>query len=330
LLTDSDLAKIQDVTSKISAPLTIYINQALPDDQFGSNLTHIAAQISGVSMNRILLEPWTSSVFADKPGITLSVQGSRNIHYLAAPEGTELDPFLDALKWISGAEPAPAAPGLQSLQALDSPVRLLVLMAAACPHCPTVVRNALSAAIANPLISLAIIDAVHFNDIADHYKVKSTPTVIIDDGFTSVGALSLDQLVERLTKARDDESLTATLDSMLKAGRSEDAARLLCREIRPQAILPIYLSHEFSTRMGALVVMEEALSIDPHVMDSVIDELIGLLFHEEIALRGDTAELLGKIGHPSAVPALRKVHENDSDPDVREAAADALEALGAL
>ncbi len=51
-----------------------------------------------------------------------------------------------------------------------------------------------------------------------------------------------------------------------------------------------------------------------------------LLSQDDVALRGDTAELLGKIGNPIAIPALKKTAE-DPDPDVREAAEEALEAL---
>jgi HEAT repeat protein len=101
---------------------------------------------------------------------------------------------------------------------------------------------------------------------------------------------------------------------------------LLCCENRPDAILPIYLSKEFSVRMGALVTMDEALEMDPRILDPLVDDLVLLLSQDEVALRGDTAELLGKIGNPSAIPALKKAAE-DPDPDVREAVEEALEVL---
>ena len=79
---------------------------------------------------------------------------------------------------------------------------------------------------------------------------------------------------------------------MIRTGRAEDAAELMCRENRPAAILPIYLSNEFSVRMGALLAMEEALERNPRILDPVLGQLTDLLFQEEVALRGDTAELL--------------------------------------
>jgi HEAT repeat protein len=78
--------------------------------------------------------------------------------------------------------------------------------------------------------------------------------------------------------------------------------------------------------MGALVALEEALDKNPRILDPIVDDLTSLLFQEEAALRGDTAALLGKIGNPAAIPALRKAVE-DQDPDVREAAEEALQSL---
>jgi HEAT repeat protein len=43
-------------------------------------------------------------------------------------------------------------------------------------------------------------------------------------------------------------------------------------------------------------------------------------------LRGDTADLLGQIGHPSAREALKSLLK-DPNPDVAEIAKEALEAL---
>ena len=113
---------------------------------------------------------------------------------------------------------------------------------------------------------------------------------------------------------------------MIQAGRAEDAGDLLCREGKPEAIVPIYVSPEFSLRMGALVAMEEALEKDPRSLDPIVDELTELLSHQDAPLRGDTAELLGKIGNRQALPALRKAAD-DPDPDVRDAVEEALEAL---
>jgi hypothetical protein len=326
LLSDQDLMNVQTVADKMVRPVTILVNRGAADEPFQSNLFNIAAQITGVSMNRIQIEDWQSDSFSDKPSLTLSWDGRRDVRYLAAPEGPELGSFLDSLMFMGGAKDLPASPALDSLKKLTAPAQVLVLMAEACPHCPQAVKAALTLAVSHPLISVTIVDAVQFYDLAERYKVKSTPTIIINEGYTSVGRITVEELVEHVLKAGASGSFSAVLESMIKTGRAEDAAELLCSENRPDAVLPIYLAKEFSLRMGALVAMDEALERDPRILDPLVDDLVLLLSQDDVALRGDTAELLGKIGNPTAIPALKKAAE-DPDPDVAEAAEEALEAL---
>ena len=54
--------------------------------------------------------------------------------------------------------------------------------------------------------------------------------------------------------------------------------------------------------------------------------LINLLGAEDDALRGDTADLLGQIGHPGARKPLQALL-HDPNPDIVEIAEEALEGL---
>lgn len=326
MLTDQDLMRVQAVTETLSRDVTIMVKDAGTESIFETNLVNVARQISGVSMNRVRVEEWSETILPGKPSLTLSDGELTNIHYLAAPEGRELPPFLEAISWLGKANEIPTSEALEALQELKSPVHVMVLMAEACPHCPQVVSAALSLAVGNPMITLNIVDALYISDLAERFKVKSTPTIVINEGMTLVGQITREDLAKRVFEAGMGESLTSVLDSMIKTGRAEDAAELLCSKNQPEAILPIYLSPEFSTRMGALLAMEEALEHNPRVFDPVLGQLTDLLFQDEAPLRGDTAELLGKIGNPAAIPALRKITD-DPDPDVREAVLEALEEL---
>ncbi len=318
---------VQAVSSKLSEPVTIFVNRGEGEaNPFEANLVNIVRQISGVSMNRIKIEEGEESLLPGKPSLTPYREHTGNIHYFAAPEGTELPPFLDLLLWM-GSESEPPQPEVtKSLEILARPSHVMVLIAPTCPHCPQVVRAALSLAVRSSLITLSIVDAVQFEDLAQRYSVKSTPTTIIDDGMTLIGRLTAEELAGHLLRVAEGSSITPILESMIKAGRAEDAAGLICARKQPEAILPIYMSKEFSVRMGALVALEEVLEKNPRILDPIVAELTALLFQEEVGLRGDTAELLGKIGNPAAIPALRRAAE-DPDPDVREAAEEALQIL---
>ncbi|MGO9568127.1 MAG: thioredoxin family protein [Desulfomonilaceae bacterium] len=327
MLSDQDLMNVQAVSSQLSAPVTIFVNRGEGrENPFEANLANIVRQMSGVSMNRIRIEEGEESLLPGRPSLTPASGHMRNIHYFAAPEGTELAPFLDLLLWM-GTDTDPLPSDLtKALEQLATPWHVMVLIAPTCPHCPQVVRAVLSLAVGTSLIKVTIVDAVQFDDLAQRYKVKSTPTTIVNDGLTLIGRLTAEELAGHLLRLTESSSVTAILESMIKAGRAEDAAELMCSKEQPGAIIPIYLSKEFSVRMGALVALEDALEKNPRILDTIVDELTALLFQEEVGLRGDTAELLGKIGNPAAIPALRKAAE-DPDPDVREAAEEALRLL---
>lgn len=326
MLSDSDLYKTQTTTADLSETVAIHVANAQSGAVFDKNLVNIARQIAGVSWGRITIEEDAGAVFGGKTSITLAAGGRRNIHYLAAPEGLELAPFLDAISWLGKAAPVPASTVLPRLDSLNEPVSVLVLVTAACPHCPEVVRKLLAAAVYAPLLTVTVVDAVAHDDLAARYKVKATPTVIFDGRATLVGRITEAEIVDEVLRKSADTSLTEVLESMIKAGRAEDAAELMVQEGQAAAILPVYQSPELALRIGALVAMEEALAMDPRALDPILDELCALLAHEDARLRGDTADILGKIANPRAVPALRTLLD-DPDPDVVDAATDALAAL---
>ncbi len=326
MFSEQELIQVQAAAEAMAGPVTIRVYRTGSNDSFETNLVNIAAQVAGVSMNRITLEESTEPILAGKPSLTLAGGLPGNIHYVAAPEGHEFEPFLNAMKWL-GFPGDPPDPDLQKrLNSLTAPNQIMVLMADACTYCPHVVQSVLAMAVHQPLITAVIVDAIQFGDLAERFKVKSVPTTIINDNRTVLGQVSLNQLVDHVLNLQEPESLTADLDSMIQGGRAEDAAALLCSRKEPHAILPLYISKEFSKRIGALVTLEEALAINPRILDPVLNELIDLLSQEDVGLRGDTAGLLGKIGNPAAIPALKRALD-DPDPDVREAATEALESL---
>jgi hypothetical protein len=325
LLNDNDLMNVQETASKLVSPVYLKFNYGSADTEYAALMAGLAAQITGVSANKIEYSEWNSPLAPNKPSICISNDTGKEIFYLAAPEGMELAPFLKAVSWLGGASELPKSPSIAALAAISDQMHVNVMIASVCPHCPATVTAAVAVALSGNSITLAVIDALEFQEFAEKYRVKSTPMLVVNDGFTAIGNLSPQDLASRIVEISREDSLTLILSSMVKNGRAEDAGDLL-RRGNPEAILPIYTSNEFSARIGALVAMEEALESDPRCLDPLVDELCKLLFQDETPLRGDTAELLGKIGHPSAIPFLERA-ASDEDEDVRGAVEEALERL---
>lgn len=328
MLSDSELIRVQDISSKLTKPVRLVLFGTGNQSPIERQIFDIARQVSGVSMNRIILEESPEPVIIGKPSITLTNGEERRIHYLAFAQGAEFTPFLEAIAWLGGGSQAKNQSLAGLLDELTYPIDLKVLIANSCPHCPHTVRAALSLAMQSNFVSVTVIDALEFSDLAEKFKCKSTPTTIINDGLTIVGNIGAEELAKKVMESANETSLTAVVDSMVKCGRAEDAAKLVCRKHQPSALIEVYRQKEFSTRIGALVAMEHALEINPEIFDEVIADLCDLLFSDDVGLKGDTAELLGKIGNTQAIPSLKRALD-DQDEDVQEAVQEALQILEA-
>ena len=328
MLSDNELMRVQEVSSRLVKPVRLVLFGTGNQSLFERRIFDVARQVSGVSMNRISMEETSDPVMVGKPSMTITNGEQGRIHYLTSPEGAELAPFLEAIEWLGTDERLQNDSMSLGLDELTYPIDLMVLIASSCPHCPHTVRSAVTLAVRSELVSVTVVDALESDDLADRYKCKSTPTTIVNGGLTIVGNIGADELAKRLVESVADSSLTSIVDSMVKSGRAEDAAKLVCRKGRPEALAQVFKQKEFSTRIGALVAMEYALDINPQILDEVIDDLSSFLFSDDTGLKGDTAELLGKIGNVQAIPHLRRAL-NDQDEDVQEAVQEALDILEA-
>ncbi len=328
MLSDNELMRVQEVSSRLTKHVRLVLFGTGSQSVFERRIFDVARQLSGVSMNKLTMEETSEPVMIGKPSMSLANGERGRIHYLTSPEGAELAPFLDAVEWL-GTQSQPKNEYMSlRLNELTYPVDLMVLIALSCPHCPHTVRSALSLAVCSDLVSVMIVDALESHDLAERYKCKSTPTIIVNGGLTIVGNIGVDELAKKMAESVSESSLTSVVDSMVKSGRAEDAAKLVCKKSRPEALVEVFRQKEFSTRIGALVAMEYALDINPQIFDDEIDNLSNFLFSDDLGLKGDTAELLGKIGNTAAIPQLRRALE-DQDEDVQEAVQEAIDILEA-
>ena len=81
-----------------------------------------------------------------------------------------------------------------------------------------------------------------------------------------------------------------------------------------------------STRMGLFLAAEKALASAPRILNGIVLGLVEMLDTSDIAVKGDTADLLGQIGDPTAkLPLLELLQDNN--PDIVEIAEEAIKNL---
>lgn len=259
------------------------------------------------------------------PALTITRNDGGEIHYLALPEGPEEAPFFEALLGqaanVDGSGAGESLP--QRLAALDRPAELLVFIASACPHCPDAVRIANSLALSSQKITTTIIDAQLFPGPAGRYGVKSVPLTMLDGELSIIGVRSFEEIAQRILERETGEHGLSILLSLIEQNRLAEAAELICSD--GQAFfVTAWRKSTLSSRIALMLIAEEIIERNSPALETCISELIHSLHSEDDALRGDTADLLGCIGHPSSIGELKKLVD-DPNPEVSEIAAEALE-----
>jgi CBS domain-containing protein len=317
---DTLLERITAAARTADRPPSLHLRPSAQSSDFGRRLAESARRVVQATSGAISLTVADPAEEGGFDQLTMRVGGRDVIHYRAVPEGPEEDPFLEALLALVEANGTPGA----SDQARS--MRVVVFIAPDCPNCPQAVRAVASLAIANPHFTATIVDATEFDEWAQSVGVRSVPLTVVDDALTLVGVISEDELADRLMMAKGPDGERTVFESLVDAGRFSAAARRLLEGKAREAFANRWRSSTLESRIGLVLTAEEALALDSRALDALVPELLTVLEPPDSSLRGDTADLVGRIGDPRAIPALESLC-NDPVEDVAEVAEEALEEI---
>jgi len=124
--------------------------------------------------------------------------GRELIRYLAAPQGGEIQPFIQALFTFAGAPNYYEATIKQNLDRIQ-PSTIKVMITETCPYCPSVVSTAAQFALASEgKIKTIIIDIMANPDIGQYYDASGVPYTVINDSKTLVGMVGANEILRAL------------------------------------------------------------------------------------------------------------------------------------
>jgi thioredoxin-like negative regulator of GroEL len=195
-----------------------------------------------------------------------------------------------------------------------------------CPHCPNQVREAAALAVRSDRVQLTVVDAEAHPDLAVQCGARSVPLTLIDRDLGLVGAVPAETLAEHILNRGTAAHRQVALTALVENARTEEAVVRLEDPGYRRALAELWRTSVLSSRMGLMMLAEEALEGREDLLDDIVSELLPLLDAKDDGLRGDTVDLLAAIAHPDATGALRSLR-NDPDEDIAEAAEEALEAI---
>jgi alkyl hydroperoxide reductase subunit AhpF len=262
------------------------------------------------------------------PGNLPAIALGPRLSYCGVPSHNELPPFMDALALLNGRPPGvPKAIGSR-LKDVHPPASVSLYVTPQCNFCPAVVRTLLPLPFAANGLRLRIIDGTLFNEAAHADKVRSVPTVILDSQYRWTGGVTPTQLCDAV-ESRDPATLDkAALQHLVTEGGAYDLAYMMCDSGRIfPAFLDLLLEDNFTVRLAAMVAMEELIAADPTVAMQAVAPLWQRYPQSPDPVKGDILYIFGELKSVESLPYLREVLTVEDNPEIREAAQEALEQI---
>ena len=241
------------------------------------------------------------------------------------------DPNLDLEALEGMTNPAEVKAVASTLEQLTKDTEILLFIGQGCPACPHQVRSVATLALASPRVSAEIVDVHQDPELAAQYEVSAVPTTVVDDELIMVGVVPAGEISWRILEREGPEAEKIVFAGLVASQRLSDAAERLSDGRATKAFIELWSRSTLESRMGLFLVAEEALEWNPEALDGLVPLLIEGLegdgpLTQDPTRKGDTADLLGQIGHIDARGVLEAL-SRDPNEEVAEAAAEALDQL---
>ena len=257
-----------------------------------------------------------------------AIEIAESIAYSGIPTGTEFGPFMEVLSTIGGIDRAGTSLPDDRLAVITTPAMLTLYVSSMCPHCPAMVRQIYPLCLQNSNLKLLIIDGPAFPELAEDDKVKSLPTLILDNNFRWTASVDTDELLQVMGSRDPDQLGAAALKGMIQDGNAYGLSEMMLSagKIFP-AFLELLIHPEFSVRLGAMAAMEDVAERARLIAGQVVAPLMACFDRLDDPVKGDILYVIGECGDAQALEFLADVKATSRDEDVKEAASDALEAI---
>ncbi|MFX0204686.1 MAG: thioredoxin family protein [Candidatus Hodarchaeota archaeon] len=169
-------------------------------------LAEIVADLS----DKITVEPNNCEITSEKaakygidkyPALLIHGRAPYKIRFFGIPAGYEFRALVSAIVDASRGTPILTPETQERLFEITQNVHIQVFVTPSCPYCVSVVRMAHQFAIMNSHITADMIEVIEFRDLAQQYKVKSVPKIIINDKIKVEGAIPEERFLAKILEA---------------------------------------------------------------------------------------------------------------------------------
>ena len=200
--------KAAEMLAKVANPVKLTLFTQESGCQFCKEAVGLAEELGGLS-DKLSVEVYDLQKDAAKaaeyrvdkvPAFVVTGDKDYGIRYYGVPAGFEFTTLLALVELVGRRDSGLSPEARAKLAGLVGPIDLQVFVTLTCPVCPRVAGLAASLAIEREAISLSIIDAAEFPQLAGLYNVMAVPRTVVNRGRAFEGAMPEERFVDEIIK----------------------------------------------------------------------------------------------------------------------------------
>ena len=216
MFSDSDKSALERRFASLVEPITLLV--FADDEPISKQLMELANALAATSDKiKVDVQPADSGrnpkmreLKLDHWPVLIPTKGDfTRIRYYGVPAGYEIAPMVEGLVELSVSSTGLSPKAREALSTVRRKANVKIFVLPSCHFCPIVAKHAYRASIESKNVSVDVIDAQMFPDLATRHAVMGVPKVILNDNLDITGAMDE---VEFFNKLRDSDH--ALLDSM--------------------------------------------------------------------------------------------------------------------
>ena len=200
--------KAAEILAKVANPVRLVLFTQESDCQFCKDAVVLVQELGGLSdkLSVEVLDLQKDSAKAaeyrvDKvPAFVVAGEKDYGIRYYGVPAGFEFSTLLGLVEIVGGRDSGLKPETRAKLTGLTSPADIQMFVTLTCPVCPIAAAVAARFAIESDRVSLSIVDAAEFQQLAGLYNVMAVPRTVVNRGHSFEGLLQEERFVGEIIK----------------------------------------------------------------------------------------------------------------------------------
>jgi len=200
--------KAAEILAKVANPVRLVLFTQESDCQFCKDAVSLAQEFGSLS-DKLTVEVYdlvkdsakAVKYHVDKvPAFVVAGEKDYGIRYYGVPAGFEFTTLLSLVELVGSRDSGLKPESKSKLSSLTSPADIEMFVTLTCPVCPGAAATAARFALESDKVSLSIIDATEFPQLAGLYNVMAVPRTVVNRGHSFEGAMPEERFVDEITR----------------------------------------------------------------------------------------------------------------------------------